>query len=58
MKIFSTVFKLKSGHNFRIKQISIRKNQRGIIPQKHVGGVTVLFLCTLSDGDLYLYKVS
>ena len=25
---------------------------------KNVGGVTVLFLCTSSDGSLYLYKVS
>ena len=25
---------------------------------KNVGGVTFLFLCTLSDGHLYLYKVS
>ena len=25
---------------------------------KIVGGVTVLVLCTLSDDDLYLYKVS
>ena len=24
---------------------------------KNVDGVTVLFLCTLSDGSLYLYKV-
>ena len=25
---------------------------------KKLGGVMVLFLCTLSDGGLYLYKLS
>ena len=50
MKIFSTVLKLYiyfHSKNFK----------RGIIPIKNVGGVTVLFLCTISDGGLYLSKV-
>ena len=34
------------------------KFQRGIIPQKNVGGVTVANLCTSSDHGLYLYQVS
>ena len=33
------------------------KLQRGIIPQKNVGGVTVLYLCTLSGHALYFYQV-
>ena len=39
-------------------QFSQEKFRRGIMPQKYVNGVTVLFLCTLSDGGLYFYKVS
>ena len=35
-----------------------RKFQRGIIPQKNVGGVTVVNLCTSSDHALYLCQVS
>ena len=31
--------------------------QRGIIPQKNVGGVTVVNLCTLSGHALYFYQV-
>ena len=34
------------------------KLQRGIIPQKHVGGVTVVNLCMSSDNALYLCQVS
>ena len=34
------------------------KLSKGHNPIKNVGGATVLFLCTLSDGGLYLYKVS
>ena len=33
------------------------KFQRGIIPQKNVGGVTVVDLCTLSGHALYFYQV-
>ena len=33
------------------------KFQRGIIPQKNVGGVTVVNLCTLSGHALYFYQV-
>ena len=33
------------------------KLQRGIIPQKNVGGVTVVNLCTLSGHALYFYQV-
>ena len=36
-------------------QLSYEKFQRGI---KNVGEVSILILCTLSDGGLYLYKVS
>ena len=39
-------------------QFSKEKFQSGTIPYKKVGGVTVLVICTLSDGGLYLYKVS
>ena len=31
------------------------KLQRGIIPQKNVGGVTVPYLCTSSGHALYFY---
>ena len=34
-----------------------RKFQRGIIPQKNVGGVTVVNLCTSSGHALYFYQV-
>ena len=34
-----------------------RKFQRGIIPQKNVGGVTVVDLCTSSGHALYFYQV-
>ena len=34
------------------------KLQRGIIPQKNVGGVNVINLCTLSGHALYLCHVS
>ena len=33
------------------------KLQRGIIPQKKVGGVTVIDLCTSSGHALYFYQV-
>ena len=33
------------------------KLQRGIIPQKNVGGVTVVNLCTSSGNALYFYQV-
>ena len=36
----------------------IGKISKGHNSVKNVGGVTVLFLCTLSDNGLYLYKVS
>ena len=52
IKIFSTVYKLKSGHDF------CSKNFKGALFRKNVGGVTVIFLCKLSDGGLYLYKGS
>ena len=35
----------------------VRKLQRGIIPQKNVGGVTVVNLCTSSGHALYFYQV-
>ena len=35
-----------------------RKNSTGASFHKNVGGFTVLFLYTLSDGDLYFYEVS
>ena len=34
-----------------------RKLQRGIIPQKNVGGVTIVYLCTSSGHALYFYQV-
>ena len=36
----------------------IRKFSKGHNSVKNVDGVTLLFHCTSSDGDLYLYKVS
>ena len=33
------------------------KLQRGIIPQKNVGGGTVVYLCTSSGHALYFYQV-
>ena len=38
--------------------IFIGKFSKGHNSVKNVDGVTVLFLCISSDGDLYLYKVS
>ena len=38
--------------------IFIGKISKGHNSVKNVGGVTVLFCCTSSDGGLYLYKVS
>ena len=38
-------------------RISNKEFQRALI-RKNEGGVMVLFLCTSSDGGLYLYKVS
>ena len=38
--------------------IFIAKNSLGHNSVKNEGGVTVLFLCTLSDDGLYFYKVS
>ena len=34
-----------------------RKLQTGIIPQKNVGGVTVVYLCTSSGHASYFYQV-
>ena len=34
-----------------------KKLQRGIIPQKNVGRVTVVYLCTSSGHSLYFYQV-
>ena len=50
MKIFLTVLKLQSGHDF---QGQISKGHNSV---KNEGGVTVLVLCTLSDGGLYVKK--
>ena len=38
--------------------IFIGKISKGHNCVKNVGGVTILFLCTLSDHGLYLHKVS
>ena len=38
--------------------IFIGKNSKGPNSVTNVGGVTVLVLCTSSDGGLYFYKVS
>ena len=39
-------------------QFSYEKFQRAIIRKKNVGGVTVLVLCKLSNGALYLVQLS
>ena len=38
--------------------VFIGKNSKGHNSIKNVGGVTILFLCTLSNDGLYLYEVS
>ena len=38
--------------------IFVGKISKGHNSVKNVGGVTALVLCTSSDDDLYLYKVS
>ena len=52
MKIFWTVSKLYSEHDFQKKKL------KGSKFRKNVGGVSVLVLCTSSDDGLYLYQVS
>ena len=52
MEIFLT-FK-----SFREDTIFIGKISKGHISVKNVGGVSILLLCTSSDGGLYLYKIS
>ena len=42
----------------RVDTIFIGKISKGHNSIKNVGRVTVLYLCTSSDGGLYLYKVS
>ena len=37
--------------------ISIRKITKGSNSAKNVGGVTVVYLCTLSGHPLYFYQV-
>ena len=38
--------------------IFIGNSSKGHDSVQNIDGVTVLFLCTSSDGGLYLYKVS
>ena len=38
--------------------IFIAKISKGHNTVKNVGGVTVLFLCTSSDGGLYFFNIS
>ena len=52
MKIFLTVLKLLSGHDFYMK---ISKGYNSV---KNVDGVTILVLCTSTDDGLYFCKVS
>ena len=52
MKISWTASKVYSGHDFH------RKNFKGPLFHKNIGGVIVLVLCTSSDNGLYLYQVS
>ena len=42
----------------RANKIFVRKSSKGNNYAKAVDGVTVLLLCTLSDGGLYLNHVS
>ena len=44
--------------SYRADKIFIGKNSKGHNSMKNVDGFTVLFLCTSSDDDFYLYKVS
>ena len=53
--ILLMVLKLLNGQDFHLKNFKDSKGHNSI---KNVGGVMNLFLCTLSDDGLYLYKVS
>ena len=44
--------------SYRADMISNRKISKGHNSVQNVDGVSVLVLCTSSDSDLYLYKVS
>ena len=48
---------IANGISYRADTISILKLQRGIIPQKNVGGINVVNLCTSSCHALYFYQV-
>ena len=48
---------LKRYQSYRADMISIRKITKGNNSAKNVGGVTVLYLCTLSGHALYFYQV-
>ena len=52
MKIFLMVL------NYRADTIFIEKISKGHNSLKNEGGVTVLVLCTSSDGGLFVTKVS
>ena len=45
-------------HSYRADTILIGKISKGHNSIKNVDGVTVLFLCILSDSGLYFYKIS
>ena len=46
-----------NGISYRADRISILKITKGNNSAKNVGGVTVVYLCTLSGHALYIYHV-
>ena len=48
---------LERYQSYRADTISIRKITKGNNSAKNVGGVTVVYLCTLSGHALYFYQV-
>ena len=47
----------KFGESYRVDMISILKITKGNNSAKNVGGVTIVYLCSLSGHALYLYQV-
>ena len=56
-----TKFRKNIFNDFKIKgwkRFSYQNLQRGIIPPKNAGRVTVLLICIASDGEFYYTKIS
>ena len=55
MKISLTVLRLQRGHNFQTDNFRGAEGDNSV---KHIGGVSIFVLCTLSADGLHLYQVS